>query len=278
MLVIARELGGARWTESESQTALDIGHDLGRAILNTRAHDRERELIAELRRLGQYRAELISTVSHELKNPLGVILGHVELLELLPDLPEAATTSIRALSRSASRLTSVMDDLLLLSRMGNSDHPLPRVPVDLAAVVREVAETEPVRAGAHDVTLRSAPYDGALVVAGDPELLLRLCANMVNNAVKYSRPGGSVDLSVDRVDGEVVFTCTDDGLGISEADQVRLFSEFFRSTNPEALRRPGTGLGLAIVARIVSRHDGRIEVESELGAGTTFRVSLPAAG
>ena len=169
MLVVARELGGARWTESESRAALDIGHDLGRAILTTRAHDRERELIAELQRLGQYRAELISTVSHELKNPLGVILGHIELLELL-ELPEQATISIRALGRSASRLTSVMDDLLLLSRMGNSDHPLTREPVDLAAVVREVVETEPVRADADDVTLRPAPYDGPLVVPGDPEL------------------------------------------------------------------------------------------------------------
>jgi len=275
MLVIARELGGARWTESESHAALDIGHDLGRAILNTRAHERELELIAELRRLGQYRAELISTVSHELKNPLGVILGHVEMLQLLPDLPDPATASIRALGRSALRLTSVMDDLLLLSRMGNSDTPLVRLPVDLAAVLREVTEDELVRATSQEVTLRTAGYDDALVVSGDPELLVRLCANMVNNAVKYSRSGGTVDLSLVQVDDHVVFTCTDDGLGISEDDQAHLFNEFFRSTNPEALGRPGTGLGLAIVARIVTRHDGRIEVESELGSGTTFRVTLP---
>ncbi len=278
MLVIARELGGPRWTESESRAALDIGHDLGVAILNTRAHERERELIAELRRLGQYRAELISTVSHELKNPLGVILGHVEMLEVLPDLPEPATASIRALGRSAARLTAVMDDLLLLSRMGNVDHPLIRLPVDLAAVLREVTENELVRARAQDVTLRIAPIDGPLTVSGDPELLFRLYANVVNNAVKYSRPGGAVELSLSRVDDHVALICADDGLGISPDDQSQLFSEFFRSTNPEAFGRPGTGLGLAIVARIVSRHDGRIEVESELGIGTTFRIALPAAG
>ncbi|MGZ5401008.1 MAG: sensor histidine kinase, partial [Nocardioides sp.] len=201
MLVIARELGGARWTESESHAALDIGHDLGRAILNTRAHERELQLIVELRRLGQYRAELISTVSHELKNPLGVILGHVEMLQLLPDLPDPATASIRALGRSALRLTSVMDDLLLLSRMGNSDSPPLRLPVDLAAVLHEVTEDELVRAKSQEVTLRAAPYDDALVVSGDPELLVRLCANLVNNAVKYSRPGGTVDLSLARVAG-----------------------------------------------------------------------------
>lgn len=278
MLVIARELGGARWTESESHAALDIGHDLGRAILSTRAHERELELIEELQQIGQYRAELISTVSHELKNPLSVILGHVETLELLPDLPEPATASIRALGRSASRLTSVLDDLLLLSRMGNPDNPLHRVGVDLADVLREVTENESLRALARGVTLRMAPHDGVPVVTGDSELLFRLCANIVNNAVKYSRPGGAVDLVLTGVEDSVVFTCSDDGLGISKADQAQLFSEFFRSTNPEAVGRPGTGLGLAIVARIVSRHNGRIEVESELGAGTTIRVTLPAGG
>ncbi|MCY7401835.1 MAG: HAMP domain-containing histidine kinase [Nocardioides sp.] len=278
MLVIVRELGGARWTESESSAALDIGHDLGRAILNTRAHEREVGLIAELRRLGHYRAELLSTVSHELQNPLSVILGHVEMLELLPDLPEPAMISVRALGRSASRLTAVVDDLLLLSRMGNMDHPLPRRRVDLAAVLQEVTENEPAGASTPDVTLRTVRHDDALIVSGDPELLFRLCANLVSNAVKYSRPGGVVDLTLARINGQVVLTCTDEGLGISEADQVQLFTEFFRSTNPEALGRPGTGLGLAIVARIVARHDGRIEVESELGVGTTVRVLLSAAG
>ena len=275
MLVVARELGGARWTESEKSAALDIGHDLGRAILNTRAHERELELIEELRRLGRYRAELIATVSHELKNPLGVILGHVEMLQSVEELPHAAVASVRALGRSAARLTSVVDDLLLLSRMGITEAALPRLPVDLAAVLDEVVEDEPVRADQQDVTIRRPAYDGPLVVPGDPELLFRLCANLVNNAVKYSRRGGAVDLSLERVGDEVVLTCADDGIGISEADQEELFSEFFRSTNPEALDRPGTGLGLAIVARIVSRHHGRIEVASSLGSGTTFRVTLP---
>lgn len=276
MLVIARALGGSRWTASESHAALDIGHDLGRAILNTRAHQRETELIAELRRLGQYRAELISTVSHEVRNPLGVILGHVEMLEGLPDLPEPAVASIRALRRSSARLAAVVDDLLLLSRMGNEDTTLTRVPVDLEAVLEEVVENETVHADQAGVSLEPPTYDGGVVVSGDPDLLFRLCANLVNNAVKYSHHGGIVTLSLSWVDDEVVLTCADDGLGISEEDQEHLFSEFFRSTNPEALVRPGTGLGLAIVARIVSRHSGRIEIDSKLGSGTTVRVTLPS--
>ena len=162
--------------------------------------------------------------------------------------------------------------------MGGTDTPLPRVPVDLAAVLDEVIEDERMRAAHQGVTVETSSCDSDAVVSGDPDLLVRLFGNLVNNAVKYSRTDGRVDLSLERTGDEVVFTCTDDGVGISAEDQQHLFTEFFRSTNPDALARPGTGLGLAIVARIVTRHGGRIDVDSELGRGTTFRVMLPVAG
>ncbi len=277
MFVLARSVGGARWTESESWAALGIGHDLGRALLSTRARERELELMAELRRLDAYRSELIRTVSHELKNPLGVIVGHVEMLESMSGLPVEAEPSLRALGRSSSRLTGVVDDLLLLSRIGNPDTPLDRHPVDLAPILRDVLEDETVHARHAGVHLRPPSYAGDLVVPGDAKELLRLVANLVNNAIKYSTSGGRVETELERAGDTVVFRCRDDGLGISGPDRQRLFNEFFRSTNPEALARPGTGLGLAIVARIASRHGGRIDVESTLGVGTTFRVTLPAA-
>lgn len=279
MFVLARSVGGARWTESESWAALGIGHDLGRALLSTRARERELELIAELRRLDAYRSELIRTVSHELKNPLGVIVGHVEMLESVPGLPEIAGQSLRALGRSSSRLTSVVDDLLLLSRIGNPDTPLDRRPVDLAPILADVLEDETIHARQVGVELSPPTYDdeGELIVSGDAKELLRLVANLVNNAIKYSTTGGRVDVELERVGEAVVFTCRDDGLGISEDDRRQLFNEFFRSTNPEALSRPGTGLGLAIVSRIVTRHGGRVEVDSTLGKGTTFRVTLRGA-
>ena len=277
MLVVLRDARD-RWTESESFAALGVGHDLGRALLSTRSHERERQLISELQRLDEYRRQLIATVAHELKNPLGVISGHVELLEQLPDVPATATPSLRALTRSTSRLDILVRDLLLLSRIGNPDSPLVRVPVDLNAVLAVVTEDEALRAGQHRLTLRTAAYDDDVVVAGDPEELLQLLANLVNNAVKYSRDGGSVDLALRRDGDRVVFTCADQGLGMAASDRELLFGEFFRSSDPEARERPGTGLGLAIVARIVARHEGAIEVESVLGQGSTFTVTLPAAG
>ena len=111
---------------------------------------------------------------------------------------------------------------------------------------------------------------------GDPDELDRACANLLSNAVKYTPEGQAITISLARLAGEIVLTCADEGIGISVEDQAQLFSEFFRSTNPVALAQPGTGLGLAIVRRIVARHEGRIEVESELGAGSTFRMFLPA--
>ena len=275
-LVVVRDGCEDRWTESESQAALGVGHDVGRALLSARAHEREQQLVVELQQLDEYRRQLVDTVSHELKNPLGVILGHLEMMESLRGLPAEAETSLDALRRSAARASAVVNDLLLLSSVGHQDF-LVGFPVDVGALLAEVCDDESLRAARTGVTLRIAPHAAPMVVAGQGEELRRLFANLVSNAVKYSRAGGSVVLSLQLEGDEVVFTCADHGLGICEEDRQQLFTEFFRSTNPEALRRPGTGLGLAIVARIVARHDGQISVASELGVGTTFRVRLPTA-
>lgn len=111
---------------------------------------------------------------------------------------------------------------------------------------------------------------------GDTGGLSRLCSNLVRNAVKYTPRGGAITISLSQSPQGVDLTVTDTGLGISAADQERMFDEFFRCTNPDAIALPGTGLGLSIVLRIVERHRGQIRVESVLGAGTTFRVTLPS--
>ncbi len=277
VMLIARRVGEARWTQTESAAALEVGHDLGRAILNTRAHDRERQLIAELTRLDEHRTRLISTVSHELKNPLGVITGHLEMLEGVPDLPDAVARSLGAMERSSSRLRTLADDLLMLSRMETAGQPPARARVPLAPIVAEVVEdvAHTSRGDAPRVVVGEHAPD--LAVTGDRDELSRLLGNLVGNAVKYSRPGGEVRVALRRTGDTVELECADDGLGISAADQHHLFGDFFRSTNPEALARPGTGLGLAIVKRIATRHGGQVRVDSQLGVGSTFTVTLPAA-
>ena len=122
-----------------------------------------------------------------------------------------------------------------------------------------------------------APHEPVCALGERPELE-RVLVNLISNAVKYSPEDAVVSVQLSRVGDRVRFTVTDQGLGISRNDQLRLFDEFFRSSNPDATRRPGTGLGLAIVKRIIDRHAGEISVESKLGEGSTFQVTLPGCG
>jgi signal transduction histidine kinase len=127
------------------------------------------------------------------------------------------------------------------------------------------------------VELTTDPPQRPLYVLGDAGELDHVVANLLGNAVKYTPAGGSVTVSMSRAGNDVALQVTDTGIGIAAEEQESLFTEFFRSSNPEARSQPGTGLGLAIVARIVARHGGRIHLTSELRAGSTFRVLLPAA-
>ncbi len=276
-LVLTRLRGAPDWTDVELTAALDIGHDLGRAILNARAFEREHQLVQELQALDVYKSQLIATVSHELKNPLTAILGHLEMLESAPGLADPVRSSLAAMDRGSQRLLRVVDDLLLLAKVGDPHNPMIARPVDLHRIVDDAVDLTSVVSERKHLRVRVDVPQGEVLARGDADELDRVCANLVSNAVKYTPDGGAVHLSVERVGDQVVLTCRDDGIGISADDRAQLFTEFFRSTNPEAVAQPGTGLGLAIVQRIVERHAGRIEVDSELGRGSTFRVFLPAA-
>ena len=282
-LVLTRS-GGREWTELDSQAALDIGHDLGRVILNARTFQREHELVVELQALDTYKSQLIATVSHELKNPLTAIRGYLEILDGAEGLDAGEHSAVKAMGRGADRLSRVVDDLLLMSKVGDPHRPLIPTSVDLREVVGEVLDLVAVTVRAKGLRLTTDLDPEAGCARGDSAELDRLVANLVSNAVKYTPEGGAIRVAVRRVDGveeagdRVELEVDDEGLGISEDDQQRLFEEFFRSTNPEATSLPGTGLGLAIVKRIVERHDGDIVVRSALGRGSTFVVRLPVAG
>ncbi|MFC4784394.1 ATP-binding protein [Nocardioides sp. MAHUQ-72] len=276
-LVLTRADGDADWTSVESDAARDIGHDLGRAILNARNFEREHQLVEELQALDTYKSQLIATVSHELKNPLTAILGHLEMLDSSPDLTGTTRASLAAMDRGAQRMVRVVEDLLLLSKVGDPDNPVIPAPVDLRSIVDEVVDLNSVAAERKDIRLDVEAPREPVLACGDHDELDRVCANLVSNAVKYTPEGGHVTIELAACGDEILLQCSDDGLGISPEDQHQLFAEFFRSSNPAALAQPGTGLGLAIVSRIVQRHKGRIELESELGKGSTFRVLLPAA-
>jgi signal transduction histidine kinase len=264
-LVLTRVSDARRWTDIEIDAARDIGRDLGLAVGKARQLELERAIADRLRRLDSYRVEVVNTMGHELRNPLFSMSANLELLDT-GSLDEDARRSVAAATRGATRMRAVIDP----------HREFDPVAVDLRRVVHDVYDECHAGASAGDVTCEVDLPDEPVLVPGEPEELHRLLTNLASNAIKYTDPGGRVTVRVGTEGDAVVATVTDTGIGISRADQEQLFREYFRSTNPAALSRPGTGLGLAIVARIVARHGGTIDIDSERGRGTTATLTLPA--
>ncbi len=271
-VLLARDVAVSPWTQDQQEAVMEVGRTLGRVVLNARLYERERHLVGELQELDRYKGELIATISHELKTPLTSIIGHVELLEDL----NTGIGSIEAISRNADRLNRLVQNLLNYSQIQDKRETV-RCPVDLRKLAESSLELMAMQAEQGRVTLSLKLPPGPVMVTADPDDLGKVIDNLASNAVKYSRPEGTVDLEVGSDGQHAYVQCADTGLGISAADQVHLFSAFHRSSNPEALSIPGTGLGLAISRRITHLHGGEIIVTSELGKGSTFRLRLPLA-
>ena len=269
-LVMQRAPGRAPWSEPECEAARLVGQELGQAVANARRYARERSLVAELQELDRYKGELIGTITHELKNPLSSILGHLELLEDA----DVAPRNVGPIRRNVDRLQTLAEDLLVLASVRDPGRAYRPAEVDLSALVAEVLDDLAVLTRQREVSVAAAPEPG-LLVPGEPEELRRLVTNLVSNAVKYSPAGGRIEVTLEAAADAVLLRCSDTGIGIAEDDLPTLFDEFDRSSNPAARARAGTGLGLAIVRRIADRHGATIEVASELGVGSTFTVALP---
>ncbi len=244
-------------------------------------------------RLDEMRRDFVANVSHELKTPLSAIRAYAETLRdgALDDRPAAERFVGRTIEQSR-RLQALLDDLLTLSRLESlEERPHPE-PVDLMPILRRAVEVveEPARARGVEVLLQE-PIAPPPPVWGDRESLERLATNLLDNAVKYNRERGRVAVAVtlepeedgrEDEDGgeaprELVLEVADTGIGIPEESVPRLFERFYRVDKGRARDEGGTGLGLAIVKHVAQSGGGRVEVESELGVGTVFRVHLPLA-
>jgi signal transduction histidine kinase len=269
-VLLIRDVHAAGWTVEEQEGVMEAGRTLGRVVLNARLYERERHLVGELQELDRYKGELIATISHELKTPLTSIIGHVELLEDM----DTGIGSVDAISRNADRLNRLVQNLLAYSQVQDKRETV-RLPVDLRKLAEGSIELLAMQASKGSVEMSLNIPETPVMVTADPDELGKVIDNLASNAVKYTLPGGTVRLEVCIEGDHAVVLCADTGLGISTADQVHLFSAFHRSSNPEALSIPGTGLGLAISRRIAQMHGGEIQVSSELGKGSTFRLRLP---
>src|SRR6478736_484286 len=269
-VLLVRDAATRSWTAEEQEAVMEVGRTLGRVVLNARLYERERHLVGELQELDRYKGELIATISHELKTPLTSIIGHIELLEDL----DTGIGSVEAISRNAERLNRLVQNLLNYSQIQEQRDSV-RLPVDLRKLAEQSLELMAMQAEQGSVTMTLEMPDEPIMVTADPDELGKVIDNLTSNAVKYTLPGGLVDVQVGTDGQQAYVLCSDTGLGISSADQAHLFSAFHRSSNPQALSIPGTGLGLALSRRIAQLHGGEILVASELGKGSTFRLRVP---
>src|SRR5712691_7979426 len=234
---------------------------------------------ARLRQANTFKSEILGTVAHDLKNPLGVILGRTEILKEMAGgagaLDDNMQTQIAYIRNAANRLTEMVDDLVSDAMADALDITIRREPVDIAVLVQEVAEANRPLAGRKEQTLTvAAPPNHAAMC--DVDRIREAIDNLVSNAVKYSPIGGTVDLLVAQEAGGIIVQIRDQGPGLSPEDISRLFGRFQRLSAKPTAGETSTGLGLSIVKRIVDLHAGQITVESAgPGKGATFKMSLP---
>jgi two-component system phosphate regulon sensor histidine kinase PhoR len=227
--------------------------------------------------LDETRRDFVANVSHEIKTPLTAIRGFAETLRegALEEPLTAAKFTERILGQCA-RLEVLLSDLLPLARMEAADEQgIEFVTVDLAKLARRAVEDVRREAESRNVVLEVAIDDPLPPIHGDPESLDQLVLNLLNNAVKYNRDGGIVRLTIRQTNGSLEVAVEDTGIGIPAEAIPRIFERFYRVDKGRARDEGGTGLGLALVKHAAKLHGGTVEVESQLGVGSTFRASLP---
>jgi PAS domain S-box-containing protein len=246
---------------------LDITDRKEAEIETLKALDREKEL-------SELKSNFVSMVSHEFRTPLGVIMSAADVLDRYLDRlgPEDRREHLDMIFRSTRNLAQLVESVLLLGKVEDGRLQFTPAPVDLPAQCEQLVD-EILSATGHRCPIQLVADSDLAGARSDADLLRHIVTNILSNAVKYSSPGIPVEFTVDRVDGNVVLSVRDQGIGIAPEDQANLFKSFARGRNVG--QRPGSGLGLLIVKRCAEQHGGRVEIASALGEGTVVTVTLP---
>lgn len=233
--------------------------------------------VTALHELNQLKTRMMRMASHDLRNPLHLASGFFDILvESLSPLPEPQANLAQRVARHLSAMERLIDDLLDLER-AEAVSVTQREVLDLRPLIQEVVHDQYMPAELKQHRLSTDLQEGLPLVSGNAQLLRRALTNLLDNAIKYTPPGGSIAVRAYPEGGMVIIAVQDTGIGISQENQHRIFDDFYRVQRAETANIPGSGLGLSLVKMIVEQHGGQIWVESTgiPGEGTTFRIALP---
>jgi two-component system phosphate regulon sensor histidine kinase PhoR len=231
--------------------------------------------VTQLEALARMRRDFIANVSHELKTPLTVVTGFLETLQDMEFEPRQRTRYLRLMEDQARNMQRLVDDLLALSSLESEHNPLQDAEFAVVPVLLELsADAKALSQGEHTITL---DIGESAVIIGSRDELKSAIGNLVSNAIRYTPQGGAITLTWQVEDsGSGVFTVRDTGIGIAPEHIPRLTERFYRVDRSRSRATGGTGLGLAIVKHVLLRHQAELDIESQLGEGSTFSVRLPA--
>jgi two-component system phosphate regulon sensor histidine kinase PhoR len=231
--------------------------------------------VTERKRLERVRQDFVANVSHELRTPIAAILGYAETLRsgALSDAKHAPQM-VEIIHRQSERLGELVSDLLELSRLDAGERPLSASVVSLGEVARQASEAMEPRAASKHLSLQLR-VPAELTARADPKALEQVLLNLLDNAIKYTPEGGTVEVIGERAGDRAELSIRDTGLGIEARHLPRLFERFYRVDRGRSREMGGTGLGLSIVRHLVNGMEGDVRVASQLGVGTTFTVVLP---
>ena len=222
------------------------------------------------------KSQFLANMSHELRTPLNAIIGYTELIEdnIYGEVPEKIGEVIDRVGHSGRHLLGLINDVLDLSKIEAGQLNLALDDYAMDNVVHTVINNVESLAAEKDLRLTATVPDGLPVARGDEQRIAQALLNLLGNAIKFT-DAGEVKLEVRADNGAFLVSVSDTGLGISEADQAKIFDEFRQADGSDTRKKEGTGLGLAITRRMIEMHGGRIWVESTLGEGSTFWLSFP---
>jgi len=273
------------WTKDEVSLLRAVAERTWTGIEKLRAEvERERLLQSEqeardvAEKANQLKDEFLATLSHELRNPLNVILGYSELFLRTPEIDESSRLRkmAEALRRNAQSQSQLINDLLDLSRLQRGKVSLNHETVSLAAIIDNAVETVRTEAAAKGIEIHLNVADHFLLVDGDRLRLQQIAWNVLNNAVKFTPAGGSINISLNRDERDAVLVIEDTGEGIDPSFLPHVFEMFRQADSSNSRRHGGMGIGLALVRQLVQLHGGTIAVESEgTNKGSRFTIRLP---